>query len=144
MPRHRQGSRPLGAGSAAASPALHHHAPSKEPRPASSLRGLGLGQLRSVKAACLPPTSFSVCLTNGRDFPGGPVVKNLPSTAGDVGLIPGWGTKIPYTMEQLSPCAATTEPSSHNQREAQGLQQRPSTAKIKKQTPRKRAVLVES
>ena len=24
-----------------------------------------------------------------RDFPGGPVVKNLPSNAGDVGLIPG-------------------------------------------------------
>ena len=27
------------------------------------------------------------------DFPGGPVVKNLPSNAGDVGLIPGWGNK---------------------------------------------------
>ena len=30
----------------------------------------------------------------GRDFPGGPVVKNLPSNAGDTGLIPGQGTKI--------------------------------------------------
>ena len=28
-----------------------------------------------------------------RDFPGGPVVKNLPSNAGDVGSIPGGGTK---------------------------------------------------
>ena len=28
-----------------------------------------------------------------RDFPGGPVVKNLLSNAGDVGLIPGQGTK---------------------------------------------------
>ena len=30
-----------------------------------------------------------------RDFPGGPVVKNLPCNAGDAGSIPGWGTKIP-------------------------------------------------
>ena len=30
------------------------------------------------------------------DFPGGPVVKNLPSSAGDVGSIPGQGTKIPH------------------------------------------------
>ena len=29
------------------------------------------------------------------DFPGGPVVRNLPSNAGDVGSIPGWGTKSP-------------------------------------------------
>ena len=27
-----------------------------------------------------------------RDFPGCPVVKNLPSNTGDVGLIPGQGT----------------------------------------------------
>ena len=26
-----------------------------------------------------------------RDFPGGPVVKNLPASAGDMGLIPGPG-----------------------------------------------------
>ena len=31
----------------------------------------------------------------GQDFPGGPVVKNLSSNAGDVGLIPGQGSKIP-------------------------------------------------
>ena len=30
-----------------------------------------------------------------RDFPGSPVVKNLPSTTEDMGLIPGQGTKIP-------------------------------------------------
>ena len=29
-----------------------------------------------------------------RDLPGGPVVKALPSQVGDVGSIPGWGTKI--------------------------------------------------
>ena len=31
-----------------------------------------------------------------RDFPGGPVVENLPSNAGDPSLIPGQETKIPY------------------------------------------------
>ena len=29
-----------------------------------------------------------------RDFPGAPEVKLHASTAGDVGLIPAWGTKI--------------------------------------------------
>ena len=32
------------------------------------------------------------------DFPRGPVVKTLPSTAGDVGLIPGQGTKSSHAM----------------------------------------------
>ena len=36
-----------------------------------------------------------------QDFPGGPGVKNLLPSAGDTGLIPGWGTKIPH-MGQLS------------------------------------------
>ena len=27
---------------------------------------------------------------------GGPVVKNLACSAGDAGLIPGWGAKIPH------------------------------------------------
>ena len=31
------------------------------------------------------------------DFPGGPVVKNPPSSAGDVSLIPVRGTKIPHS-----------------------------------------------
>ena len=30
------------------------------------------------------------------DFPGDPVVKNLPSNAGDTSSVPGWGTKIPH------------------------------------------------
>ena len=34
-----------------------------------------------------------------RDFPGGPVVKNLLCNAGDIGLIPGQGTKIPHASE---------------------------------------------
>ena len=49
------------------------------------------------------------------DFLGGPVVKNLSSNAGDVGLIPGPGTKIPNAVEQQSPRSATGEKSAcHN------------------------------
>ena len=44
-----------------------------------------------------------------RDFPGGPVVKNPPSSSGDVGLIPGRGTKIPHATGQLSLSTTTTE-----------------------------------
>ena len=45
-----------------------------------------------------------------RDFPGGPVVGSRPANAGDMGSIPGQGTRIPHTSEQLSPRATTTEP----------------------------------
>ena len=38
------------------------------------------------------------------------MVKNLPSNAGDTGLIPGWGIKIPLATGQQSPGTATTEP----------------------------------
>lgn len=39
-----------------------------------------------------------------RNLLGGPVVKSSPCSAGDVGLIPGRGTKIPYSERgQLSP-----------------------------------------
>ena len=43
------------------------------------------------------------------------MVKNLPSNAGDLGLIPGQGSKIPHA-EQLSPHTATTEPPPRNER----------------------------
>ena len=33
-------------------------------------------------------------------FPGGPVVKNPPCNARDIGLIPAWGIKIPHAVEQ--------------------------------------------
>ena len=40
----------------------------------------------------------SFCIKNGvsRTFPGGPMVKNLPSNARDMSLIPGQGTQIPH------------------------------------------------
>ena len=47
---------------------------------------------------------------NDRDFPGGPVVKNLPSNAGYVGSKSDQGTKIPLALEQLNPWVTTTEP----------------------------------
>ena len=47
-----------------------------------------------------------------RHSPGGPAVKILSCNAGDLGYIPGWGTKIPHTAEQLSPLALG--PVSHN------------------------------
>ena len=46
---------------------------------------------------------------SGWDFPGGPVVKNLPYNAGDAGSIPGQGTKISHAAGQLSPSTTTTE-----------------------------------
>ena len=48
-----------------------------------------------------------------RDFPGGPVVKNLPSNAADKGLTPGQGTQIPHAVGLLNPlqlCPALYEP----------------------------------
>ena len=58
------------------------------------------------------------------DFLGGSVAKNPPANAGDMGLAPGWGTKIPQAAEQLSstsceywsPCAATRELTRYNRR----------------------------
>ena len=47
---------------------------------------------------------------NSTDFPGGLVVKNPPSNAGDVGSTPGWRTNALHAMGQLSPGAASTEP----------------------------------
>ena len=54
------------------------------------------------------------------DFPGGTVVKNPPANAGDTGSSPGPGRShmpqlrslscsVEDPMEQLSPCATTTE-----------------------------------
>ena len=41
------------------------------------------------------------------EFPGSPLVKNLPCNAGDADSILGLGTKIPHAEEQLGPCATT-------------------------------------
>ena len=46
------------------------------------------------------------------DFPGGPLVKNPPAHAGDMGSVLAPGTRIPHATEQLSLRATTTERSS--------------------------------
>ena len=51
-------------------------------------------------------------IKKNRDFPGGPVVKNPPSNAGDTGSISGQGTKIPHAVGQLS--LRALEPVRHN------------------------------
>ena len=67
-----------------------------------------------LPAGCAPHGHLRLCATTleGKlmgDFPGGPVVKNPPSNAGDMGLIPGQGTKIPRALGQLSPRTTTRE-----------------------------------
>ena len=56
------------------------------------------------------PKTFNYCIlkTNFPGFPGGAVVKNPPANAG--GTLEPWSGKIPHAVEQLSPCATTTEP----------------------------------
>ena len=63
-------------------------------------------------AQAKPYTKINILFLK-RDFLGGPVVKNPPSNEGDMGSIPGRGTKIPRAAGQLNPHTTTTEPSSH-------------------------------
>jgi len=46
------------------------------------------------------------------DFPCDPMVRNLPSNAGDMGLIPGQGSEIPQAIQQLSLRATSKDPTS--------------------------------
>ena len=68
------------------------------------------------KTGVLRQTSLALQKAPGkyghRDFPGGAVVKNVPSSAGNMGSIPGWGTKITQAEGQLSLRATTAEPGS--------------------------------
>ena len=58
----------------------------------------------------LAPSKVNNPKEQGRDFPGGPGVKNLPAKAGDMGLILGLGTKILHASGQLSLCTTSIEP----------------------------------
>ena len=42
-------------------------------------------------------------------------MNNPPCRAGDMGLILGQGTKIPYAVDQLSPHTTFREPTCHNE-----------------------------
>ena len=75
-----------------------------------------------TKVSCTAGRFFTRWATRGyntrefknmdRDFSGGPVVNNLHANAGDTGLIPDPGTKIPHAKGQLSLCATTLGPCS--------------------------------
>ena len=58
-----------------------------------------------------------ICILNEwRDSPGGPIVRNPPSNAGDASSVPGQGTKIPHATRQLSLSATMGEkPACHNE-----------------------------
>ena len=62
----------------------------------------------------LPKGAFKE-VSNGKgwDFPSGPVVKYLPSNAGDMSSVPGWGTRSHMPWGQLS-LHATTKSMNHN------------------------------
>ena len=64
---------------------------------------------REVPSLLLIGTGNREQKLNLRNFPGGPVVKNLPCNAGDVSSIPGQGTKIPHAPGQLSLSTTTRE-----------------------------------
>ena len=62
-----------------------------------------------TQSCVICPSTSLLHRTLGGTFPGGPVVKNLPSNTGDVGSIPDQGTKIPQAVEYGRPHAAATE-----------------------------------
>ena len=54
---------------------------------------------------------MGTCQEHTEDSPRGPVAKDLTYNIGDMGSIPGQGTKIPHAEKQPSLSNATTEPS---------------------------------
>ena len=67
----------------------------------------------SLKGAICPRTPRYFLKTQTGTFPSSPEVKNLPCNAGDVGLIPGGGTKIPHATGRLNTRTPRTESTSH-------------------------------
>ena len=50
----------------------------------------------------------STALSSQQDFPSGPVVRNLPCNAGDIGSVPDWGTNFPHAAREA------IKPAHHN------------------------------
>ena len=76
----------------------------------SSLQSKYSGREQRLSVASL--SNWEIIIMFWKSFPGSPqcpVVKNFPLNAGDLGLIPGQGTKIPLAAGQLSVCAAISE-----------------------------------
>ena len=67
--------------------------------------------VRQKLMQCCKSTIFQLKKKKIREFPGGPVVKNLPSNVGNggSGFSPGRGTRVPHAAGQLSPHTTTTE-----------------------------------
>ena len=57
---------------------------------------------------------YMLTITETKDSPGGPVVRSPPSSAGDLALIPGRGTKVPHAVGQLRPHVTTAGLKRHN------------------------------
>jgi len=70
------------------------------PRPRCHDKQLGCILNCSVRKNVI---NFLSTMNHFGDFPGGPVVNNLACNPGDVGLIPGWGTKIPHACGATKP-----------------------------------------
>ena len=81
---------------------------------ALSFSRLGLRVGFDWTTSLLGPLPALFLKNESKDFPGGPVVQNLPSSAGDVGLIPGRGTKTRHAggNQALQPQLST--PKCHN------------------------------
>ena len=69
--------------------------------------GWGRGKLEIISTYKLPYIKQQIKTTTYRDFPGGPMVKNPPSNAGDAGSIPGRGTKTPTCRGATKPARCT-------------------------------------
>ena len=61
----------------------------------------------------LTPHQQLIKKNKSQDFPGGSVIHSLFRSAGDVGSIPVWGTKIPCAIKQVSLHTATEDPVCH-------------------------------
>ena len=75
----------------------------------SRIVSCGWGPIRLLKPAISlnflsTPVWLVLCLW---DFPGGPVVKNLPCNAGDASSVTGHGTKTLHPVGYLSPCSVS-------------------------------------
>ena len=57
-----------------------------------------LGVVATQSTPCMFFHPIFALSESKQDFAGGPVVRNLPYNAGDVGSISGWGTKIPHAL----------------------------------------------
>ena len=70
-----------------------------------------------ISVRCLSASVLSPAKAEGRRyFPGVPVVENPSCSVGGMDLIPGLGTRIPYSLKQLSQCAAARESMHCNER----------------------------